>query len=199
MNRIVDFKKIDDEELKSFSEKDQIRMVEAVLFASTNPLSISDLKNRLPLKLNLEDILNKLKVIYEDRGVNLYKIGNSFAFRTSMDLKFLFNHEKVEEKKLSKAALETLSIIAYHNSVTRAEIEEIRGVSVSSGTLDILLGLNWIKFGRKRRTPGRPSTFVISQEFLNHFGLERIEDLPGINELREMGIKQKEINFEETN
>ncbi len=196
MNRIVNFEKIDDKQLKEFSESDQIRMVEAILFASTNPLSISDLKNKLPIDFNIENILNKLKVFYEDRGVNLYKIGNSFAFRTSMDLKFLFTQEKVEEKRLSKAALETLSIIAYHNSVTRAEIEEIRGVSVSSGTLDILLGLNWIKFGRKRQTPGRPATFLISDNFLNHFGLEKIEDLPGLNELREMGMKQKEINFE---
>lgn len=197
MNRIVNFKEIDDEQIKNFSENDQVRMVEAILFASEKPISINDLKNRLPLTFDIKDILKKLKVLYEHRGVNLYKIGNSFAFRTSMDLKFLFSQEKVEEKKLSKAALETLSIIAYHNSVTRAEIEEIRGVSVSSGTLDILLGLNWIKFGKKRRTPGRPSTFVINQEFLNHFGLEKIEDLPGINELRDMGIQQKEINFEE--
>lgn len=193
MNKLVNFEgKRED----NFSSKELSRMVEAILFASNRPLSLKDIKKRLPLKCNLEKIINELKICYEKKGINLIKIGNAFAFRTSVDLKFLFETEKVEEKKLSKAALETLSIIAYNKSVTRAEIEETRGVCVSSGTIDILLELNWIKFGKKRNTPGRPATFVISEEFLNHFGLEKIEDLPGISELKEMGIQQKEIDFQ---
>ena len=193
MNNFINFEK---EKKDNFSDDELYRMVEAILFASHSPLSLQDIKNRLPFECELEKIINELKMFYEKRGINLIKVGNAFAFRTSRDLKFLFKSEKIEIRKLSKAALETLSIIAYNNSVTRAEIEDIRGVCLSSGTIDILFSLNWIKFGRKRNTPGRPATFEISDEFLNHFGLESIEHLPGINELREMGIKQKEINFQ---
>ena len=193
MNKYVNFveKKED-----NFSKRELSRMVEAILFASHRPLSFKEIRTRLPRDCDLKKIINELIICYEEKGINLIKVGNAFAFRTSVDLKFLFKNEKVKEKKLSKAALETLSIIAYNKSVTRAEIEEIRGVCVSSGTIDILLELNWIKFGKKRNTPGRPATFVISEEFLNHFGLERIEDLPGISELKEMGIQQKEIDFQ---
>lgn len=129
-----------------------------------------------------------LRKRYEGKGVNLVKSGDGWAFRTAPDLGFLMQKETVETRKLSRAGVETLAIIAYHQPTTRAEIEEIRGVSVSRGTLDMLLELGWIKLGRRRMTPGRPVTFIVTQEFLDHFGLETSRDLPGIRELRAAGI-----------
>ncbi|MDH5798574.1 MAG: SMC-Scp complex subunit ScpB [Paracoccaceae bacterium] len=167
---------------------EQERMVEAILFASAEPVSVADLNARMPHGADAAEALQLLRKRYEGRGVNLVRVGDSWAFRTAPDLGFLMRKETVETRKLSRAAIETLAIVAYHQPVTRAEIEEIRGVSVSRGTVDQLLELEWIRFGRRRMTPGRPVTFVVTQEFLDHFGLESARDLPGLKELRSAGL-----------
>lgn len=167
---------------------EQARMVEAILFASADPVSVSDLVGRMPHGSDPAEALVYLRKRYEGRGVNLMHIGDAWAFRTAPDLGFLMQKEMVETRKLSRAAIETLAIIAYHQPATRAEIEEIRGVAVSRGTVDQLLELGWIRFGRRRMTPGRPVTFVVTQIFLDHFGLESARDLPGLKELRAAGL-----------
>lgn len=167
---------------------EQMRMVEAMMFASAEPMSIVELSNRMPHGSDAAEAVQHLRKRYEGRGVNVVKVGDAWAIRTAPDLGFLMRHETVETRKLSRAAIETLAIVSYHQPVTRAEIEEIRGVSVSRGTLDQLLELEWIRFGRRRMTPGRPVTFVVTQEFLDHFGLESARDLPGLKELRAAGL-----------
>jgi segregation and condensation protein B len=167
---------------------EQERMIEAILFATAEPQSKQQLENRLPHGADVSEALIHLRKRYEGRGVNLVKTGDAWAFRTAPDLGFLMQKETVETRKLSRAAIETLAIIAYHQPVTRAEIEEIRGVSVSSGTIDMLMELDWIKLGRRRMTPGRPVTFIVTQPFLDHFGLESARDLPGVKELRDAGL-----------
>lgn len=167
---------------------EQERMVEAVLFASSDPVTVADLNARMPHGADAEAALGVLRKRYEGRGVQVVKVGDAWALRTAPDLGFLMQKETVETRKLSRAAIETLAIVAYHQPVTRAEIEEIRGVSVSRGTIDQLLELEWIRFGRRRLTPGRPVTFVVTQEFLDHFGLESARDLPGLKELRSAGL-----------
>ncbi|MFM7332884.1 MAG: SMC-Scp complex subunit ScpB [Tabrizicola sp.] len=167
---------------------EQERMVEAILFASAEPVTLAELQARMPHGADPAEALVYLKKRYEGRGVNLVKVGNAYAFRTAPDLGFLMQRETVETRKLSRAAIETLAIIAYHQPVTRAEIEEIRGVAVSRGTVDQLLELDWIRLGRRRMTPGRPVTFVVTEAFLDHFGLESARDLPGLKELRAAGL-----------
>ena len=167
---------------------EQERMVEAILFASAEPVSVKELEARLPHGSTVSEALVHLRKRYEGRGVNVVRVGDAWAVRTAPDLGFLMQKETVETRKLSRAAIETLAIVAYHQPVTRAEIEEIRGVSVSRGTVDQLLELEWIRFGRRRMTPGRPVTFVVTQEFLDHFGLENARDLPGLKELRAAGL-----------
>jgi segregation and condensation protein B len=167
---------------------DQERMVEAILFASKDPVSVADLNARMPHGADAAVALQHLRKRYEGRGVQLCRVGGSWAIRTAPDLGFLMQRETVEHRKLSRAAIETLAIVAYHQPVTRAEIEEIRGVSVSRGTVDLLIDLEWIRFGRRRMTPGRPVTFVVTAEFLDHFGLESARDLPGLRELRAAGL-----------
>ncbi|MEM7056707.1 MAG: SMC-Scp complex subunit ScpB [Pseudomonadota bacterium] len=164
------------------------RMVEAILFASSEPLTRPQIEERLPHGSDAAAAIESLRKRYEGRGVALVRIGPAWAFRTAPDLGHLMRRESQETRKLSRAAIETLAIIAYHQPTTRAEIEEIRGVSVSRGTLDLLLELDWIKLGRRRETPGRPVTFVTTAEFLDHFGLESARDLPGIKELRAAGL-----------
>jgi segregation and condensation protein B len=167
---------------------EQERMVEAVLFASKTPLSGREIAERLPHGCDVGEALAGLRRRYEGRGVQIVRVGDGWAFRTAADLGFLMSREVVETRKLSRAAVETLAIIAYHQPVTRAEIEEIRGVSLSAGTLDQLVELGWVRFGRRRMTPGRPMTFVVTSGFLDHFGLETERDLPGISELRAAGL-----------
>ena len=167
---------------------EQERMVEAVLFASAEPVTIVELSQRLPEGSDPAEALATLRRRYEGRGVNIVKVGNAYAFRTAPDLGHLMHKESVETRKLSRAAIETLAIVAYHQPVTRAEIEEIRGVAVSRGTVDQLIELDWIRFGRRRMTPGRPVTFVVTDHFLDHFGLETTRDLPGLKELRAAGL-----------
>ena len=167
---------------------EQERMIEAVLFASSEPITLRELEQRLPRGSDVGEAMAFLRHRYQGRGVQVMKVGDAYAFRTAPDLGFLMNRETVETRKLSRAAIETLAIIAYHQPVTRAEIEEIRGVAVSRGTVDQLLEMEWIRFGRRKMTPGRPVTFVVTQEFLDHFGLESARDLPGLKELRSAGL-----------
>ncbi|MCO4841408.1 MAG: SMC-Scp complex subunit ScpB [Yoonia sp.] len=167
---------------------EQERMVEAILFATADPVSVLELTGRMPHGCDPAEALAYVRKRYEGRGVNLVKIGDAWAFRTAGDLGFLMQKETIETRKLSRAAIETLAIVAYHQPVTRAEIEEIRGVSVSRGTVDQLIELEWVRIGRRRMTPGRPVTFVVTQGFLDHFGLENARDLPGLKELRAAGL-----------
>ncbi|MBO6757134.1 MAG: SMC-Scp complex subunit ScpB [Roseibium sp.] len=165
-----------------------MRMVEALLFASATPLSTDELAQRLPAGTNVAAILETLTRTYAARGVNLVQVAEKWCFRTADDLTFLMHESMVEQRRLSRAALETLAIVAYHQPVTRAEIEEIRGVSTSKGTLDVLLETGWIRMRGRRRTPGRPVTYGTTEAFLVHFGLETIKDLPGLEELKGAGL-----------
>ncbi len=167
---------------------EQERMVEAMLFAASEPVTSRELEARMPHGCDAAEALVHLRRRYEGRGVHLVRVGEAWAMRTAPDLGFLMTRETVETRKLSRAAIETLAIIAYHQPVTRAEIEEIRGVSVSRGTVDQLLEMEWVRFGRRRMTPGRPVTFVVTETFLDHFGLENARDLPGLAELRAAGL-----------
>ncbi|GHC08402.1 MULTISPECIES: SMC-Scp complex subunit ScpB [Gemmobacter] len=167
---------------------EQERMVEAILFAATEPVSVAELEKRMPHGCDPAEALAYLRRRYEGRGVRLVRVGDAWAFRTAPDLGHLMQKEVVEQRKLSRAAIETLAIIAYHQPATRAEIEEIRGVAVSRGTIDQLLEMEWIRLGRRRMTPGRPVTFVVTETFLDHFGLESARDLPGLKDLRAAGL-----------
>ncbi len=167
---------------------EQERMIEAILFATSQPVSVKEMADRMPHGCDPAEAIMRLRKRYEGRGVCLVRVADAWAIRTAPDLGFLMQRETVETRKLSRAAIETLAIIAYHQPVTRAEIEEIRGVSVSRGTVDQLLEMEWIRFGRRRMTPGRPVTFVVTAAFLDHFGLENARDLPGLKELRSAGL-----------
>ena len=167
---------------------EQERMIEAILFATAEPVTVAELSTRMPHGSDPAEALVHLRKRYEGRGVNVVRVGDAWALRTAPDLGFLLQKEVVETRKLSRAAIETLAIIAYHQPTTRAEIEEIRGVAVSRGTVDQLLELEWIRFGRRRMTPGRPVTFVVTEAFLDHFGLESARDLPGLKDLRAAGL-----------
>ncbi len=167
---------------------EQERMVEAILFASATPVTLAELIARMPHGADPAEALVTLRRRYNGRGVQIVRIGDAYALRTAPDLGHLMQKETAEQRKLSRAAIETLAIVAYHQPVTRAEIEEIRGVAVSRGTVDMLLELDWIRLGRRRMTPGRPVTFVVTDHFLDHFGLESARDLPGLKELRQAGL-----------
>jgi segregation and condensation protein B len=165
-----------------------VRMVEALLFASPKPLNSRELAERLPEGADVAEALARLRALYAGRGVELVRVGQGWAFRSAPDLGHLMHREVVETRKLSRAAIETLAIVAYHQPVTRAEIEEIRGVAVSKGTVDLLIEMGWVRVGRRRESPGRPVTFVTTEGFLDHFGLESAGDLPGLAELRASGL-----------
>ncbi|MDR5651717.1 SMC-Scp complex subunit ScpB [Ruixingdingia sedimenti] len=167
---------------------EQERMAEAILFAATEPVTVAELASRMPLGCDPAEALAHLVRRYDGRGVRLVRVGDGWAFRTAPDLGHLMHKEVVETRKLSRAAIETLAIVAYHQPVTRAEIEEIRGVAVSRGTIDQLMELDWIRLGRRRMTPGRPVTFMVTERFLDHFALESTRDLPGLKELRAAGL-----------
>lgn len=167
---------------------DEARAIEALIFASATAVSVGYLAERLPAGTDVEAILRALRALYASRGVNLVSIEGHWAFRTASDLSFALRRHEHEVRKLSRAALEVLAIIAYHQPVTRAEIEDIRGVQTSKGTLDVLLEAGWVRFRGRRRTPGRPVTFGTTRDFLDHFGLEEIRDLPGIEELKAAGM-----------
>lgn len=175
-------------ELPSFSSAEVERIAEALVFASAEPVSEAFLAERLPRGTNVNAVMQGLAEVYAPRGVNLIRTGDRWAFRTAADLSFVIRNEDNETKKLSRAALEVLAIIAYHQPVTRAEIEEIRGVQTSRGTLDVLMEAGWVRFRGRRRTPGRPVTLATTPDFLDHFGLEELRDLPGLEELKGAGL-----------
>ncbi len=166
----------------------QIRLLEAVLFAASEPLGPTQLLRHLPETSNLDELLEELRSLYANRGIHLVRVGNRWAFRSAPDLAPHMKLEKRVVRKLSRVAMETLAIIAYHQPITRAEVEEIRGVALSKGTLDILLEIGWIRPKGRRRTPGRPVTWGTSETFLDHFGLETLEALPGVEELKAAGL-----------
>jgi segregation and condensation protein B len=167
---------------------EELRLLEALLFAAGQPLDEAMLARRLPDGVDVKEVLAQLKAEYATRGVNLVRIGKKWMFRTAEDLSWLLTKETVETRKLSRAAIETLAIIAYHQPVTRAEIEEIRGVVAAAGTLDVLLRTGWIRPRGRRTAPGRPITYGTSEAFLTHFGLEEVGDLPGLDELKGAGL-----------
>jgi segregation and condensation protein B len=168
--------------------REHLRIVEAVIFASAEPVEEAVLAVLLPSGVDLSRLLGELQSAYAGRGVNLVRVAGGWAFRTAEDLAMLLRREPTEPRKLSRAALETLAIIAYHQPATRAEIEEIRGVAAAKGTLDVLLESGWVRMRGRRKSPGRPITYGTTPAFLDHFGLERIGDLPGLEELRGAGL-----------
>jgi segregation and condensation protein B len=167
---------------------EELRLLEALLFASAEPLDVATLARRMPDGVDIKAALTQLQADYAQRGVNLVRIGNKWTFRTATDLSWLMTRESIETRRLSRAAIEVLAIIAYHQPVTRAEIEEIRGVITSKGTLDVLLETGWIRPRGRRKTPGRPLTFGTTEAFLSQFSLEALGDLPGLEELRGTGL-----------
>jgi len=162
--------------------------IEAIIFAAAEPLDLETIKEKISKKTDVEKTLKKLQVEYSQRGINLVCISNKWSFRTSASLANLMSQEKTVEKKLSKAAIETLSIIVYHQPVTRAEIEEIRGVAFGTNTLEILMELNWVKPGGRKDVPGRPIQYVTTTDFLSHFNLQKLSDLPTVDELGAAGL-----------
>lgn len=169
-------------------DRSHLRVLEALLFAAAEPVDESALARMLPPDTDVAALLAILKDEYSSRGVNLVRVAGKWQFRTAGDLAFLLRKESVEQHKLSRAAIETLAIIAYHQPVTRADIEGIRGVMVSKGTIDLLLEAGWIRIRGRRRSPGRPVTYGTTEAFLAHFGLEEISDLPGVDELKAAGF-----------
>ena len=167
---------------------DAERQVEAILFSAEEPLDIESIKERLKAKCDVLSVLESLKNQYENRGINLVCIANKWSFRTASNLSKLMNLQTVKQKKLSKAAIETLSIIVYHQPVTRSEIEEIRGVAFASGTLEILLELNWVRPSGRKNVPGKPIQYITTDEFLSHFNLQKLSDLPNVEELTSAGL-----------
>jgi segregation and condensation protein B len=167
---------------------EELRLLEALLFAAGEPLDDKTLRSRMPEGVDIATAMRRLQAEYAPRGVNLVRIAGKWMFRTANDLAWLLARDSVEPKKLSRAANETLAIIAYHQPVTRAEIEDIRGVTVSKGTLDVLMETGWVRPRGRRKAPGRPLTFGTTETFLSHFGLEAIGDLPGLDELKGTGL-----------
>jgi segregation and condensation protein B len=168
--------------------REAARIAEALLFAATEPMDEGEIARRLPDGADLTAVMTRLREDYAHRGINLVRVGRKWLFRTASDLGWILSREKLEEKKLSRAALETLAIVAYHQPVTRHEIEDIRGVAISKGTLDVLLETSWVRLRGRRRAPGRPITYGTTEQFLLHFGLEQIGDLPGLEELKGAGL-----------
>ncbi len=177
-----------DEFAEPQARPEELRLLEALLFAASEPLDERALASRMPDGVDVRASLRQLQAEYAPRGVNLVVVGGKWTFRTANDLAWLLARNVVEPKKLSRAAVETLAIVAYHQPVTRAEIEDIRGVSASKGTLDVLLETGWVRLRGRRKAPGRPVTFGTSEAFLSHFGLEALGDLPGLEELKGAGL-----------
>lgn len=165
-----------------------LRIIEAMLFAASEPMAIEAFGEFVPAGVDVLSLLQDLQANYANRGVNVVMVAGKYALRTAPDMGSILRRETIEQKKLSKPALETLAIVAYHQPVTRAEIEDIRGVAISKGTLDILLEIGWIKMRGRRKTPGRPVTYGTTEAFLSHFGLNELMDLPGLHELKAAGL-----------
>jgi segregation and condensation protein B len=195
MSSVAEMIETIEERMDAVSEKpedsvnaEHLRMVEALLFAASEPLDVKALGASLPEGADVKGLLNALQATYEKRGVNLCCVAGKYQFRTASDLAFLLRKEQPEQKRLSKAAIETLAIIAYHQPVTRAEIEDIRGVALSKGTIDTLMEVGWVKIRGRKRTPGRPVTYGTTESFLVQFGLESVGHLPGTDELKAAGF-----------
>lgn len=180
--------KVDESAPSATPESMHLRVAEALLFAAAEPLAAATIAAALPVDTDVSTILAELQSSYEGRGVNLVNVAGKWQFRTAKDLGFLLHKEKAEQRRLSRAAIETLAIIAYHQPVTRAEIEDIRGVMVSKGTIDALMEVGWVKIRGRKRTPGRPVTYGTTEEMLVHFCLENVSHLPGLDELRGAGF-----------
>ena len=164
------------------------RQIEAIIFAAAEPLDIETIESKISKKINVQKVLEKLQIEYSSRGINLVCISKKWSFRTSQNLSNLMSQEKTVEKKLSRAAIETLAIIVYHQPVTRAEIEEIRGVAFGTNTLDILMELNWVKPQGRKDIPGKPIQYATTEDFLSHFNLQKLSDLPTVEELGSAGL-----------
>ncbi len=178
----------DEGEPMSETRPEELRLLEALLFASAEPLDEKTLAARMPDGADVRAALEQLQTEYAPRGVNLVKVAGKWAFRTAGDLSWLLTKDSVVPRKLSRAAIETLAIVAYHQPVTRAEVEEIRGISAAKGTLDVLLETGWVRPRGRRKAPGRPVTYGTTEAFLSHFGLEALDDLPGLDELKGSGL-----------
>lgn len=174
--------------LSTTDRREKLRVIEALLFAASEPLDEARLASHLTEGEDVAALLADLQATYASRGINLVRVSGKWTFRTAEDLSYLLERHAKEERRLSKAALETLAIIAYHQPVTRAEVEEIRGVTTSGGTLDILLETGWVRPRGRRRAPGKPITYGTTEQFLNHFGLDSVKDLPGLAELKGAGL-----------
>ena len=182
-------KRMDDaEDTPPTARPEELRLLEALLFASTEPLDQATLAKRMPDGVDIKAALAQLQAEYASRGVNLVRIANKWTFRTAGDLAWLMTRESTETRRLSRAAIEVLAIIAYHQPVTRAEVEDIRGVTMSKGTIDVLLETGWIRPRGRRKAPGRPITYGTTDEFISHFGLEELSNLPGLEELKGSGL-----------
>jgi segregation and condensation protein B len=177
----------------SVRDDEHYRMLEALMFAASEPLDMDTIRARLPGNAQCTALLARMEQDYAARGVHLVRVANKWRLQTAPDIAHILVTEREEQRKLSNAALETLSIIAYHQPVTRAEIEDVRGVAVSKGTLDLLMEMKWVRLRGRRRTPGRPVTYGTTEVFLNHFGLERIDDLPGKDELKAAGLLDSRV------
>jgi segregation and condensation protein B len=177
-----------DEHLVSETRAETLRLLEAILFACADPLDEKTLAAQLPQGSDVHAALNQLQQEYASHGVNLVRIGGKWTFRTASDLSWLLSKDSIETRKLSRAAIETLAIIGYHQPVTRAEIEEIRGVTTSKGSIDVLLETGWVRPRGRRKSPGRPVTYGTTEAFLSHFGLDAVMDLPGMEELKGSGL-----------
>jgi segregation and condensation protein B len=189
--RMFSFEEERDEAARGEAEeklREAMRIAEALLFAATEPMEEAEIARRLAEGTDLGAVMTRLRDDYAHRGINLVRVGRKWLFRTASDLGWILSRERSDEKKLSRAALETLAIIAYHQPVTRHEIEDIRGVAISKGTLDVLLETGWVRLRGRRRAPGRPITYGTTEQFLLHFGLEQIGDLPGLEELKGAGL-----------
>lgn len=181
---------------KDFGDVDPLRMLEAILFASADPISPQAMLERLPPSADLNILIPQLQQLYSGRGIEVTQIDGKYAMRTAADVGEALTLEKEVSKKMSKAALETMAIIAYHQPITRAEVENIRGVATNKGTLDILMEMGWVKPGRRRETPGRPLTWMTTTNFLDHFQLESIMDLPGLDDLKASGLLDRRAAIE---
>jgi segregation and condensation protein B len=188
ISEIEDQMEAEPETALTAANPEHLRMVEALLFAASEPLDQKALATSLPEGADIVGLLTALQLLYENRGVTLCCVAGKYQFRTASDLAFLLRKEKPEQKRLSKAAIETLAIIAYHQPVTRAEIEDIRGVVMSKGTVDTLMEIGWVKIRGRKRTPGRPVTYGTTEAFLVQFGLESVNHLPGTDELKAAGF-----------
>lgn len=179
--------------LPSADRREKLRMLEALLFAAAMPLDEAALREHFTAETDLPALLAELQQTYSGRGVHLVRVAGKWAFRTAPDLAFLLHRQRVEQRKLSKAALETLAIIAYHQPVTRAEIEEVRGVAASKGTIDVLMEIGWVRMRGRKRVPGRPVTYGTADAFLEHFGFDTVRDLPGLAELKGAGLLEANL------